>query len=306
MTFASIQIVPCPPELSIEAFALVLHELTPSQRRGLIPPRSTSAHEALLVAINNDKLVGATWGQRQPGSTAILWPPHVVDGIEAVVAVRLICAATAALDAADIRMAQALVPNRQSRTAQQLESAGYEYLVDLMYLNWEAARAPREFTTALEFEKYDESQQQRFADLIERTYVGSQDCAAMNGRRPMAEVLHGYRATGSFRPENWLFARHQGEDVGVLLLADHGASEHWELVYMGVVPAARGQQFGAAIVHQAQQLTHRNNAARLVLAVDAANVPAIKMYNDSGFLAWDTRTVYVHFATSEIRARETA
>ena len=111
---------------------------------------------------------------------------------------------------------------------------------------------------------------------------------------------------GVFRPENWLFVRSGAKDVGVLLLADHGMSQHWELVYMGLVPAARGKRIGAAIVQHAQQLVHRAGVARLVLAVDAANSPAIKMYNESGFIAWDTRIVYVRFAPANSALKETS
>ena len=37
-----------------------------------------------------------------------------------------------------------------------------------------------------------------------------------------------------------------GRDVGVLLLADHPRARHWELMYMGLVPEARGTGLGPA------------------------------------------------------------
>jgi GNAT superfamily N-acetyltransferase len=296
MANESIEIVPCPASLSVEALALVLRELTPAQRRGTIPPNAGQSHEALIVALDGAKLVGAAWGQRQPGSTAILWLPHLVAGTGEVIADRLNCAVAAALDDAGIRMTQALVTDRQSSAAKSLQSAGFTYLADLLYLSWEAAHAPAQAASEVAFEPYCEAAHDRFVELIEQTYEATQDCAALNGRRPMNETIDGYRATGVFRPENWLFVRHGAKDVGVLLLADHGTSEHWELVYMGLVTAARGKRIGAAIVRHAQQLVHGAGVARLLLAVDAANSPAIKMYNESGFIAWDTRIVYVLFA----------
>lgn len=296
MANESIEVVPCPAALSVEAYALVLGDLTPTQRRGIIPQNIFGQHEALLVALDGDKLVGAAWGQRQPGNTAILWLPRLVAGTREVVADRLNCAVAAALDDAGIRMTQALVTDRQSIAAKSLQTAGFSYLADLMYLSWEAALAPVQDASEVAFEPYCEAEHARFVELIEQTYEATQDCAALNGQRPMSETIAGYRATGVFRPENWLFVRSGVDPVGVLLLADHGTSEHWELVYMGLVPAARGKHFGAAIVQHAQQLVHQAGVARLVLAVDAANSPAIKMYNDSGFIAWDTRIVFVRFA----------
>lgn len=301
-----IEIVPCPASLSVEALALVLADLTPAQRRGIVPLNSSGQHEALVVALVGGKLVGAAWGQRQPGNTAILWLPRFVTGTGEVVADRLNCAVAAALDDAGIRMTQALVTDRQSSAAKSLQSAGFTYLADLMYLSWDARNAPARAASEIAFEPYREAHHDRFLELIERTYEATQDCAALNGQRPMNETISGYRATGVFRPENWLFVRSGAEDVGVLLLADHGTSEHWELVYMGLVPAARGKRIGAAIVQHAQQLAHRAGVARLVLAVDAANSPAIKMYNESGFLAWDTRIVYVRFAPANSALEKTS
>ena len=122
------------------------------------------------------------------------------------------------------------------------KSAGFEYLADLLYLSWETAAFAGQRTEMpqLQFEAYDESQRARLMKLVERTYEATQDCAAMNGKRPMEEVIDGYQGTGAFRPANWLFVRAEGEDVGVLLLADHPAARHWELMYMGLVPESAG------------------------------------------------------------------
>ena len=71
------------------------------------------------------------------------------------------------------------------------------------------------------------------------------------------DVIAGYRATGVFRAENWLIVQHDGQDVGVLILADHPQARHWELVYMGLVPEARGCGWGREITQHAQTLAER-------------------------------------------------
>jgi mycothiol synthase len=81
----------------------------------------------------------------------------------------------------------------------------------------------------------------------------------------------------------------------VLLLADHPSARHWELVYMGIVPQARGRGWGRQITQHAQFLARRHNIERIVLAVDAANSPALAMYRSAAFEPWDRRTVYVRF-----------
>ena len=139
--------------------------------------------------------------------------------------------------------------------------------------------------------------------LIEATYEATQDCAALGGKRPMDEVLDGYRATGVFRPENWLFVRAVGHDVGVLLLADHRAAKHWELMYMGLVPARAAVASVATSCVMRSALRRPPARERIVLAVDAENFPAIKMYNETGFIAWDRRTVFVRFAAGISNAK---
>jgi RimJ/RimL family protein N-acetyltransferase len=46
------------------------------------------------------------------------------------------------------------------------------------------------------------------------------------------------------------------------------------------------------MVRYAQWRAGQAGRARLVLAVDAANGPAIRLYAAAGFQAWDRRTVY--------------
>jgi len=84
----------------------------------------------------------------------------------------------------------------------------------------------------------------------------------------------------------------------VLLLADHPSARHWELVYMGLVPEARGRGWGRQITQHAQLMARRAGVDRIVLAVDAANSPALEMYRAAGFEKWDRRHVLVRFPSS--------
>jgi ribosomal protein S18 acetylase RimI-like enzyme len=145
----------------------------------------------------------------------------------------------------------------------------------------------------LQFEPYAESEQQRLAALVERTYEGTRDCPRMNGLRETADVLSGYRAAGRFDPGRWFFLRHAGRDVGCLLLTEHPEHRQWELVYIGLVPEVRGRSWGIEAVRRAQAIAAQAQATCLLLAVDAANEPAVAMYAASGFAAWDRRSVLV-------------
>ena len=66
----------------------------------------------------------------------------------------------------------------------------------------------------------------------------------------MDEVLDGYRATGNFRPENWLFVQPTARTLACCCWPSHRAAKHWELMYMGLAP------------RRAAQIRSRRRAAR--------------------------------------------
>ena len=75
-------------------------------------------------------------------------------------------------------------------------------------------------------------------------------------------------------------------------MADHRPAPHWELVYMGLVPSARGYGYGEQITRKAMWQARQGGAEKLVLAVDLANSPALAMYARAGFISWDRRQVF--------------
>jgi ribosomal protein S18 acetylase RimI-like enzyme len=299
MEIAPPVIVRCPPDRREEALSLVLCEIAPSQRREIARDLSTaqadksSAHR-LYVAVRHDQVCGAVWVQPQPGRTAVLWPPQLVHAEGVSTANALAQAAEKELDRLDASLAQVLLPPGENSSIAVLSAIGFQHLADLLYLSCEANR----FGTVparsdLSFVAYHDAEHERFARLVDQTYENTLDCAALNGVRCMDDVLDGYRATGTFHAENWLRVCGAGQDVGVVILADHPQAAHWELMYMGLVPAARGRGWGRQIVKHAQWLARCAGVERIVLAVDAVNEPALAMYRAAGFEAWDRRAVYV-------------
>ncbi len=303
MPHARPEIVRCPPPQIAEAAALVLGDLPPSSRPDVAPELydrsdpAAVASEAVYVLLRDGIVRGAAWGQRQPGNTAILWPPRFKPGADATAAGPLIDAVAHDLDAMGVGMTQVLLSDGDASTTPAVRSVGFRHLADLLYLTCEAVSFPTTQPGAgpPEFEPYDAQQRNRLKRVVQRTYEGTQDCISLGAERQMDDVIDGYQATGEFRPAHWLFVRAEGQDVGVLLLADHLATGHLELLYMGIVPEYRGRGWGVQIARHAQWLARRAEAERVVLAVDAANAPAVAMYEDAGFVVWDRRTVYVRF-----------
>jgi mycothiol synthase len=295
------QIVLCPPELTSEALALVLREVRVDHRRELAQSAQRSGQAgprsdpSLFVALQQGSLCGAAWGQRQPGNVAVLWPPQLLAGQAEDGAVRLAQAVVAALDAGGIDLTQVLLSRRDAKLEAVLHAADFVHLTELQYLTCEAASFPASppDERGLEFEPYRETQYGRLKGLIERTYEGTQDCPQLNDARQMDDVLDGYRATGEYRPERWLFARAAGQDVGILLLAQYPQSRQIELVYMGVIPEARGSGWGGALAQRALWMARCAAMERVLLAVDVENKPALAIYRQSGFHSWDLRTIFV-------------
>jgi mycothiol synthase len=299
----SLRICPVPPEDWPAALGLLFRDLPDDVRRRQLEATleqfraEPAVGGGLLEARSGGKRVATIWVQLQAGRVASLWPPQVAD--ETVVESERLCqmllaAACELVQRGGARMIQALLQTDSGAEALRLRSAEFEHAADLLYLVSPASAFP---STAppdgLEFEPFSGAAAARFETIVERTYAGTRDCPRLNGVRPTAEVLAGYRSVGDFKPVNWLIARHGGADVGCLILAEHPQQRIWELVYMGVVPESRGRGWGLALARQAQWMARRAGAERLVLAVDAANEPALRGYAAAGFIGWDRRSVFL-------------
>lgn len=298
-----IHIRPVPPEDWPVALALLFRDLPDDVRRRQLdatvgqfrtePP----AAAGLLEARSGDRRVGSVWIQLQPGRVASLWPPQIAAEMNreaARIAEVLLAAAIELARRGGAQMIQALLQTDAGPAAERLLATGFEHVADLLYLVSPASAFPSTAPAdGLEYEPFSAAAAGRFEATVERTYVNTRDCPRLNNVRPTAQVLEGYRAVGDFQPANWLITRRDGADLGCLLLANHPEQRIWELVYMGIVPEARGRRLGLALARQAQWTARQAGAERLVLAVDAANEPALRGYAAAGFITWDRRSVFL-------------
>lgn len=248
----------------------------------------------LFGAFRNEQLCGAVWAQPQAGRTAVVWMPRIAKTANSDDADALLAAAVEFCRSRDVQLVQVMLPTDAGGDAALLAGRGFTHLADLLYLVSHRLQFPDAPPAAqLEFEAYQESEHARLVELIEATYRHSLDCPGLEAARSLDDVIAGYRATGTFAAERWLFVRHAGQDVGCLLLADHPTEDQWELVYLGVIPTARGRGLGTLIARHAQWLAQQAGRARIVLAVDAANRPAVDMYAEAGFIAWDRTSIFI-------------
>ena len=270
----------------------------------------------LLSGCRDGQVIAAQIGQVLPGRAAVVWPPQFAETCEAirrgVTAASLGREMATALKRGGAKVAQALVVADDPESASWLAVGGLSYAADLLYL---CADVDAEFSgnskhphpgplpegeggekgEALPFElaAFRPDDTQRLVDVIQRTYEGTLDCPKIDGLRETADVIVGYQAVGVYRPDLWFFVREENRDVGCLLINVHPDVRHAEIVYLAVVPEVRGRGWGLRLALQAIEVARASRCERAVLAVDAANLPALALYRAAGFQTFDTRGIWL-------------
>ena len=200
-------------------------------------------------------------------------------------AARLLRAAAArAYVTHDARLIQALAePEAESPVTGALKRAGFAPLAVLAYLRRPVGQEKRgeEAPTRLTWKRYSRWRHRTFAQIIEQTYEGSRDCPGLAGLRTVDDVIRTHKATGTFRPSAWHLAIADRNPVGIVLVNPLGG--RGELVYLGVVPEARGRGLGRTLLARAIADTARMGLPVLGLAVDVENEPAMRLYFGAGF-----------------------
>lgn len=252
--------------------------------------------QGFFVAERSGAVVGAILGQVLQGHLGVAWTPQLVASEPDETAVALLRQlATWARDQS-VNLLQAVVDPRDGVAGRRLAEAGFEPLATLHYLvaATDTCSLPR--TDSLVFVSADGGHGQEFQTIVEQTYEATRDCPRLDHVRRIEDVLDGYRAAGVFRPDWWYLvgdASQGGRAVGCLILADHPESAQAELVYMGLVPSARGQRWGHVLVHQAMWVAYSAGRRQMVVAVDQENIPALAAYRAAGFHSWIDRAVWM-------------
>ncbi len=280
------------PAVLQEALGLVLRLLPEPTAEAL---RLTVAAEARIVPTALGALLrardvagrttGAVWAQLRPGNVAVVWPTQWLAPPPAGPD-PLLAALLATLTATGVTLAQSLLPDTECAEARALESVGFSHLADLEYLGADVRTAEphgAQRAESLSFVRPTPAERLRMAALIERTYQGTLDCPALNGLRTAGEVLDEYETVGESGSQLWYFVRHDEADVGCLLLAEHSQQDQVELVYMALLPEARGNGWGEITARESLRIAATLGRSRVAAA----------LYRRAGFHAWERRSVFV-------------
>jgi GNAT superfamily N-acetyltransferase len=257
----------------------------------------------LWIAVRRSKIVGTLLTHTLAGRALAVWPPEVVKiWRRRRIAVMLIRSALDEAARRGILVAQALVDRSSPRSARgDLSRAGMRRITQLVYMARPTA-APLSIpqgTGAFRWETYNPQTEKDFRRVLDRTYIGSLDMPELEGVRSLDDVIAAHQAGGRFDPSRWIVGHIEGEPeaAAVVLLSDQPDRALWEIAYLGLTPEARGRGLGRVALRHALEMA-RPHSSRLILAVDARNKPAYRLYRRAGFLPFDRRGVHLRVLAS--------
>lgn len=144
--------------------------------------------------------------------------------------------------------------------------------------------------------------------LVDRTYEASLDFPELLIPCGAKAIIDGYRLAESHDPHQWYFIEPRGSasasgnvpPLGVLLLNDHARDRGVEIVYVGIVPEARGARIGHAVVRWTQWQARRWGRLWVFVSVDATNAPAAAVYRNTGFHEHQRKAIGVRFFGEQV------
>jgi ribosomal protein S18 acetylase RimI-like enzyme len=249
----------------------------------------------MLVARIDGESRGSLFFQPVAGASGLIWPPQILLDTSADVEDQLLTEACRRLANQGAKLVQCLLSPQEIPLGASLERNGFRHITQLWYLRHDLKFSPRFFlaSEALSYHSYASCAADPFHQTLLRTYETTWDCPEVNGVREIDEIIAGHKSQGRYNPENWWLASDKGLPAGVLLLAEVPDLKSWDLLYVGVVPEARGQGFGRELVRKALWEARAAEALQLTLSVDARNQPALNLYQSFGFEAYDQREVFL-------------
>jgi mycothiol synthase len=267
------------------------------------------AEEALELCnageIDLGGLVGAWIGNRAfaagllcilPDGAAFAWPPGVLPDAprRSELAAGILTALTSRARSQGVRFIQAAVDSGRIDHRIAFLAADFQRIAQLRTLQRPLDRPLKRTANQLvTLVPYDPAIEERFSRVIEQTYLDSLDCPSFGGLRTSAEALRSYRFAGEFTPQRWRLVLDDHDDVAVIIVNDHPADRSREIVYLGVVPQARGAGLARRLVEDAIEEAMSDGCESIVTAVDAANDRAFALYSRSGFVPLCERDIFI-------------
>jgi RimJ/RimL family protein N-acetyltransferase len=268
------------------------HESAAAGLQALLDDGTLAVSDLIALHAEDDPqaILGSMLTQPLGGAQAALWPP-VADAPE--IEESLVAAAVARLTALGHRVLQAVVRIPSPPSIAAFERAGFVYVTDLTFMDRDLAPSDANPVATRLTLTPAASDDLAFAERIEQTYVDSLDLPELNDTRSASEILASCRVTAKVEPPLWWFANFEANRVGVLQLAPADEEGDFELLYMGLVPQARGQGLGRELAQCAVSIAAALGGTRLHLSHDVRNRSAGRAYTQLGFRETKRRAVWL-------------
>jgi ribosomal protein S18 acetylase RimI-like enzyme len=299
------------PQEREAALRLLSHRLDPTAQEESVSQTLQSAEQGalsfdfLVVAVEADKVLGASWLVVSEDFTGHIFPPEVIEHEhQQLIWDDLAQHIASLLDDSGCWIGQILLHPDEVTQRQRLDDSPFAYLADLQFMSMSfddetTAISPPTKSVRLEATSYQEGRNETlFVDVMEQTYEGSLDFPEVNEFRTAEEAFHSHRTHSQIQPHCWQVFYHKRRPAGMLLLSP-GQDDHWEITYMGVCGSVRGQGIGHAMLSQAIATAKKQGAQGLSLGVDSRNHYAIKLYEAYGFRVRTACHFYAWFPHDE-------
>lgn len=263
---------------------------------------------ATYVAERGGQILTAALPVPSPGRTLLLLsPPYFPTPDHRVAAGMLLEHVMGVYSAGGTHLAQVLLDPSEEDALGLYAEHRFERLAELIYLQTTTRRATAApvLPAGYRWTTYSDETHPMFARTIAASYERSLDCPALAGRRDIEDIVAGHRAAGEFHPDLWFLLTEDKQPLGVVLLAPATPTESMELVYLGLVPGARGHGIGDVLMRQALFATHAFGLPMLTLAVDAGNGPALKLYFRHGMRRLHAKVALMRDLRGEVRSQKT-
>jgi ribosomal protein S18 acetylase RimI-like enzyme len=193
--------------------------------------------------------------------------------------------------AKNIQLAQVLLDPADTASINVYLKSGFQRIAELIYLQRTVRRIayPAPLPGNFQIESYSDKNHTEFGKTVLASYENSLDCPPLNGIRNIEDILAGHKAAGIFDPRDWMLLRRDDEPIAVLLLSKTHQGDAMELVYLGLVPEARGHGLANHLMQVAEARVCARKIRKFSLAVDAKNAPALKLYYKHGMAKITTK-----------------
>ncbi len=246
----------------------------------------------IWVAQSGDRILYAVLPVPNAGRTMLLMAPGRIPSLlhERAASV-LINEIAAYYRQRGFEFAQVLLDTAEHPLLPFYQAVQFQQMAELLYLQASAGRVARSLALPDGFfwTGYSATTHDQFAQTMSRSYIDSLDCPCLSGLRDIEDIIAGHKSAGEFNPSYWKLLCNNKNALGVLILAHLEGGEAMEVVYLGLVPSARGQDLADLLIRQAFSLSGAAGCQRIHLAVDSINAPALKLYYRHGFRRVQTR-----------------